>query len=247
MDVLSESDCPPGDILLRAYFAGVWENNGSTLLNQLLVSYSNLSVREWIKGRMINLSCLLPMINIENNLWNNIWNNKWSSLSAMLGVDLVLLLLGILSKKGKEQWRKPKIIYFVKVFVATIILQSIMYYTPGDTIIHQCTYSNIILAFVICTLVIKCSKNWIKYVLIIINIFEIIPALAINPMMLIDYMEYAEIFYRTNYFAVALMIMFGTFLIFSVLKDDRQDIGIKNIYAGRWKNCIKLLNKREIK
>lgn len=209
---------PPGDILLRAYFAGTWENNGNSLLNSIIAAYSGLSLGEWIKGRIVNIIYLFPGVLSGNSFWCNFWNNKWSRLFSAIGLDLLVLIC--FYAKNRIHSDKLKSEYFIGSFITTIVLQTLLYYTPGDTIIHQCTYSNIIYIFVICACQQALDNIYVQYALIIMNLFEIIPAFVINPMLYRDHIEYADIFWHINYFALGFALLFATLLLIYLLKGD---------------------------
>jgi hypothetical protein len=147
---------PPGDRLAKWHIAGMIEVNELTLFQALNIAYSNITLSEWMDGRIANLKIIFGgTINLFQNFLMFVMNIRELKEQPVQEIitrsffemfysfwwfsPLIAIIALLVSQK---YWRKPsfiniEIIWLGVTSIIALLIWSTLMFIPGSAVIHQ--------------------------------------------------------------------------------------------------------------
>lgn len=150
---------PPGDRLMKMYFAGTDGLEQNSLVSSIVNAYKTTDMSVILENKLANIKTYLFVG------CSRLWDFDFFCLASAIG--FMLLLAGMLiQKKTRQDICGDEMRYLARALLFSIILAAILYFDPGQTVIHQSPYSNILLLFVILGALAEYAPYWLKAAII---------------------------------------------------------------------------------
>lgn len=154
---------PPGDRLLKWQLAGVIDINNQSFLTTFIEAYRSHSLADIFSFKLSNFITLLPEITKMSNL-SEIRFQFFNNFTLVNGIALVGLLSLIIytSKNYKNiHWSSTPAVPITYQLVLSLCVWCLLLFGPGATQVHQGSYANDVFLFLLLSIALSKSRNWI--------------------------------------------------------------------------------------
>ncbi len=173
---------PPGDRLLKWQLAGVTDINNQSFLTTFIQAYRSHSLADIVAFKLANFTTLLPDFNDLSGVAGIRFQffNNFTLVNGIALLGLLSLIIYLIKDYKSIQWRSTAAVPMTYQLVLSLCIWCLLLFGPGATQVHQGSYANEVFLFLLLSVAISKSSNWIMLSIYHLNLIVFILLWWIN-------------------------------------------------------------------